>query len=314
MRLKTIKFELWWQGFEVGTPEAQEYMAEKLEKAFADFGVTPSGSHDPWDVADHVAQQLRGGKIRHALLRLLLRRVGRDTNGLVTGLHTLTVFALGGEPMWDDSDVGADDADELSPRQAVTKLMGLDRASTDETDDGTRLIPEPLDIPEFLGELRSYGMFEFSKHPETVRSASPVEMEQARRDAQPFCEDLPTIVRALEVGTRADFAGLGIISVLYQTSVSFFRLIVIIAMLLIRRAIGGDGIEQVNETFRSQVKKLEAFLILRDRFPQYSKYFKLVEYEEQWKILPVDLVAKMKTDINAYLDANPEIKDTLLNS
>jgi hypothetical protein len=311
-RLDTIRFELWWRGIPVNADPVRTYMAAMLRKRLGNFGTTRSGSTDPLDVADEMANDLRTQKIRHAVLRLLLRRVAGDVDIAISGLYALTVFTLGGDPVWDDSSRYADlpDADLPTPSEALGKLFGFERAYLDVAPDGTRLLDEPIDVRELLIQLRDVGALDIRNAGSVIDSASLEDLARARDDAYVFAETMPIAARAAEKAFGRDFAGLGIFTILYRIASRYFRVIVLFMMLHLNRT-EREGIRQINATLTIERDRFEAYLAILDRFPQYAKYYR-VDQEEQLAKASPGFVDKMRLEVQAFIDDNPSIKNALL--
>ncbi len=310
MDLDTLAFELWWRGFPVDFATARAFIVKSIESRLGGFGVTRSGSRDPQDVADEVVRELRSKKLRNALLRLILRRVGRDFEAFITGTYALVIFVLGGDPPWDDTGSGAADEDRPTPREAVEQLLGFQRAMTDAAPDGSRLIEEPVDVRAMLTELRDSGAVDLRDPSAPIRKATVETLGQARNDAAVFTEVFPIAVRATEIAYKQDFAGLGIFTILDRIANRYFRIVALLAMLTLRKGLGGEGIDQVNKTLQLLQKSFEAYLAVMDRFPQYKKYYR-VDQEVQLSRASDEFVAKMRDEVAAFLDDNPDIKIAL---
>jgi hypothetical protein len=311
MRLKTIRYELWWHGIDAELPAARELMVRTIEERLGGFGVTRAGSTDPLYVADEVASDLRASwPPRNMIFRLVVRRVGRDYDDVVAGIYALVVFALGGESPWDDDDAEADDQHNLSPRTAVTRLLGFQKAASDALPDGQQLLDEEPNVQELLIELRDAGGFDFRNPAASLRAATDNELAQARTDAHAFGETLPIAARAIEHRFGRDFAGLGIFTVLQRLSERSLRITATLMVLVVRRALGGDGIEQVAKTLQTLRSTFEAYLTIVVHFPQYARFFK-ADGDEQLQLCPEQVVSRMREDIQQYLDENPEIKKAL---
>jgi hypothetical protein len=308
-----VAFELWWQGVDVDVEDARGYLVKELGRRIGKFGVTRSGSRDPFDVADEIVTELRSKPLRSALVRLLSRRVGRDLNTFIDGIYALIVFFLGGEPAWDDSGTYADiaEAGRPSPAEALVRLFGYDRAASDTAPDGSRLIEGPVDVRAMLSEVRDLTGGDVRKVPDAVADASAAELDQARDDAYVFAEAMPIAAEAFQRAYRRDFAGFGIFTILYRITERYFRIVVTIAMLLIRKRLTGQKIDELNDALRSSRDACQAYISITDSFPQYAKYWR-VDHEEQVARLSEDFVTRMHEDLEVFLDSNPEIRNALI--
>ena len=307
-----VAFELWWQGVDVDVEEARGYVLKELRRRIGKFGVTRSGSRDPFDVADEIVTDLRSNPLRSALARLLLRRVGRDLDTFMDGIWALTVFFLGEEPPWDDSSayVKVAGAGRPTPADALAAMFGYNRAASDAAPSGERLIDGPVDVRAMLAEVRDLTDGDVRNVPESVANASAAELEQARGDAFVFAEVMPVAAEAFQRAYSRDFAGFGIFTILYRITERYFRIIALIAMLLIRRSLGGEGIDELKDVLRDNRNLCRAYVTITDDLPQYAKYWR-VDHEEQIAQLPAEFVTKMQEDLESYLNRRPEIRDAL---
>lgn len=307
-----VAFELWWQGVDVDVEEAQGYVLKELRRRIGKFGVTRSGSRDPFDVADEIVTDLRSNPLRSALARLLLRRVGRDLDTFMDGIWALTVFFLGEEPPWDDSStyVKVAGAGRPTPADALAAMFGYNRAASDAAPSGERLIEAPVDVRAMLAEVRDLTGGDVRNVPESVANASAAELEQARGDAFVFAEVMPVAAEAFQRAYSRDFAGFGIFTILYRITERYFRIIALIGMLLIRRSLGGEGIDELKDVLRDNRNLCRAYVKITDDLPQYAKYWR-VDHEEQIAQLPAEFVTKMQEDLESYLNRRPEISDAL---
>jgi len=302
----------WWHGIDAELPAARDFMVRTIQQRLGGFGVTRAGSTDPFDVADEVASDLQASwPPRYLIFRLIARRVGRDYDDIVAGVYALVVFALGGESPWDNDEAQAADQHKLSPRQAVTGLLGFQKAASDALPDGQQLLEEEPDAKELLIELNDAGGFDFRDPAASLRQATDSELAQARTDAHAFGETLPIAARAIEHRFGRDFAGLGIFTVLQRLSERYLRITATLMVLVVRRALGGDGIDQVAETLEALRSTFEAYLKVVDHFPQYAEYFK-VDGNDKLQLCSKQFISKMTADIQQYLDENPEIAQALV--
>jgi hypothetical protein len=310
--LETLRFELWWRGLPVDVEPVRQYMAAMLRKRLGKFGVTRSGSTNPLDVADEMANDLRTQKIRHALLRLILARVAGDLDTAIAGLYAVVLFTLGAEPVWGDvgSDADAPDAGLPTPREAVTKLFGFERAYLDVAPDGTRLLDEPVDVLELLVRLRDAGALDILNAGSTIENASADELATARDNASVFADTMPIAARAAEKAFGRDFAGLGLFTVVYRIANRYFRVITLFMMLHLNKA-EQEGIRQINATLTIERDRFESYLAILDRFPQYAKYYR-VDQEKQLARASQEFIDRMRLEVQAFIDDNPSIKNALV--
>jgi hypothetical protein len=311
MRLRTLRFELWRCGIDSELPNARDYMIRRIEQRFDGFGTTRSRSTDPLDVADEAINDLRSSRIYNPLLRLVLHRVGGDLDGFCMGAHSLIVCLLGGEDAsWEDDQAGAPDELDLSPGRAIVKMTGFERAATDMLPDGTRLMDEEPDVRDLLTQLRRAGGVDFRRPSTTLAEATPEELTQARVDASVFAEVLPLAARVAQHAYGRDFAGLGIFTVLHRLSNRYFFVLLTLWLLVVRRALGGEGIDMINQVLRAEWSRFKAYLSVIDAFPQYARYLK-ADQETQLANCSDAFRARMRTEINAFLEQHPEIEQAL---
>jgi hypothetical protein len=238
--------------------------------------------------------------------------VGRDLNTFIDGIYALIVFFLGGEPAWDDSSAYADVAEKgrLSPAEALVRLFGYDRAASDASPTGSRLIEGPVDVRAMLSEVRDLTGGDVRKLPEAVGEASGAELDRARDDAYVFADVMPIAAEAFQRAYSRDFAGFGIFTIIYKITERYFRIVAIIAMLLIRKHLGGEGIDELNEALQANRDACQAYISITDAFPQYAKYWR-VDHEEQQAKLSDKFCANMQEELESYLDRNPAIRNAL---
>jgi hypothetical protein len=223
------------------------------------------------------------------------------------------VFFLGGEPAWDDSSAYAAVAERgrPSPADALVSMFGYDRAASDASPTGSRLLEGPVDVRAMLSEVRDLTGGDVRKLPDAVTEASAAELDRARDDAYLFAEVMPIAAEAFERAYRRDFAGFGIVTIIYKSKERYFRIVATIAMLLIRKRLGGEGIDELNETLRANRDVCRAYISITDAFPQYAKYWR-ADHEEQVAKLTDESRSKMQEELESYLDRNPTIRDALI--
>src|SRR5262249_26275231 len=129
-------------------------------------------------------------------------------------------------------------------------------------------------------------------------------------DAHAFGETLPIVIKAIEHRFGRDFVGLGIFTTLQRLSERYLRISATLMVLVVRHALGGEGIDQVAQTLEGLRTTFEAYLAVVDRFPQYASYFK-VDGDETLRLCSDEFISKMRADIQQYMHENPEIKKAL---
>ena len=309
--LDTLGFELWWRGFPVDVEKVRAYLTSELSRRLGGLGGRRRRSEDPNEVALRIVEELRRHpKARHRVLKLLLRRVGGNLDAVADGLYALILFFLGEEPEWDyTAPAGAPDADQPSPREALVKLFGFDRAVSDAGPDGTPLLEEPLDLRQLLSELRELTGGDVRRLWLPIQSALRPALEQARNDAFPFAHAMPVIAQAAERAAGRDFAGFGIFTAIYRARERYFRMLALLTMLVLRPTYA-KGIAEINQVLKAEENRSRAYLAVVEALPQYRKYLRFNQ-EEAIATLPDHFRSKMQNDIESFLRDNPEIENAL---
>jgi hypothetical protein len=302
-----LGFELWWRGFPVADP--RPYVAAVLDAATKD-AFAPGA--DPYSTADQL-EELKTKTPRNTVYPLLAGRAGGDVDALISGLYAIVLLLFGVEPAWESTSalVGAEDRDEVSPRAAAEQVLGFERAASDEAPGGVRLLDEPIEIPGFFRELLGEEGFDARNLSKSVREAPDEELALALDDARAFSDDLVEFATAAEEAFGNDFAGLGFFTLQRREKENrFFRAGCVLSLLLLRRALGGTGIDQIKEDLSSNLVEFRAYNAVVDAFPEYAKYLR---HDQQSRLATADpeLIAKMRTDVAQFLAAHPELATAL---
>jgi hypothetical protein len=252
----------------------------------------------------------------HAPVSSPSNRVGGDDEALLAGMYAMVILLLGGSPGWDSTAelVDADDRDEMSPADAAQRLLGFDRAAADEAPGGQKLLDEPVDISEFFSQLLGTGRIDPRDLAETTRGASDDELQLALDDAHAFADDFVENARAAQRRFGDDFAGLGIFTVRRKEKEErFFRAGCVLMLLTVRRALGGEGVEQIKLSLKQTTPQARAYNAIIDAFPAYAAYYRQ-DQDEMLAAADPDFIAQMRDDVAKFIAAHPDIEAALRTS
>ena len=300
-----LGFELWWSGFSVD--DARSFIASVLDHGAGDPLAQAPG---PYEAADRLERKLRAKRPRGTLYPLLAERVGGDTDALIAGMYALMLLLLGESPVLEStaSLADAEDRGEVSPGQALERLFGFHRAGQDEAPDGTKLLSEPIDIPAAFQQLAQAEVFDGDALSTPIHKASDTELALARDDALAFADDFAEFARATEQAYGSDFAGFGIFTLPRKDGEKrFFRAACVLGMLVLRRMLGGAGIDTVKGTIRREIGKARAYNAIVDAFPEYAVYLRH-DQEEAISNASPEFVEEMHAKIKTFMAAHPEIE------
>jgi hypothetical protein len=310
-KLDVIAFEVWWQGSRFHSSAARDALVKNIRSIWKPFRKLSAEHKDPFDAADAVySQALEEENSRSALARLMVRRVGRDEQALLSAIYTLVAHALGGNPSWDTADnSGAADNQDPTPAEALAAIMGFDRAFRDTISGIGAWLPGPVDIPALLSQLDEVGGFDEQQWVSTIRAVSDGELETARARARALAVDLPVAVRALQhYMSSPDFAGFEFFALARTEREALqWRVGLVAAFLLFRSIAQDDAMNGVMDEIGKASRKCREYIAVLEAFPHYAIYFRH-DKDKQLAGVSEEFSDMMFREVHDFLAGHPDLK------
>lgn len=310
-RLDRLAFKLWWDGHGIEPTVIRPILAALIDQFIEPIRAVRRQHPDPFDAADAAVTKARQSQGRSPAFRLLRSRVGGNDGYLDTAMHTFFLLAFGGEPQWDNEHDDPAAVDEPSVRDLIGRAMSFDHARTDRIAGGEPWLAEVPDVARDLSFLRDAGIFDVDDPARLILEASDTALDQARRDAVLFCDQLTVIVEAAEIIFGRDIAGLGSLSTMGKgRDGDQFRAYFVRYCLLLRDLVPEGSIEQIAAVTEAAVVVARGVVDLRAAFPKLKPYLK-GDSRARLAKLPTDTRQRVFTRVTTFIDSRPHLSAAL---
>lgn len=307
-RLDELVVAAWWDGCWVEAHALRDALRAPLERLSAETRGARGGEEDPYEAADLVIASIGAADGPPSQALTLIRRRLPGRADMLDLLWTFVVLGLGGEAPWEQEDRSLPDP-APGALSLMAKVMGVERAMSDDPTGSGPWLPANFDLAQFLVELRDAGGFDLEDAARPIREASEEQLARAREDARLLSGPLALIGTALEGLLGEDVAGLGSLSAL-QSQTIWATATLVRAVLLLRPLAGDEVFLAIAQLVDTVHARFAAIAALRAALPQHSEVLRY-DHAERLAALPPAEAADVRADVARFLAERPDVARAL---
>jgi hypothetical protein len=303
-RYDELRLNVWWDGYWVEPSKLRATLSALLDDAVGDIRVLRRQHPDPFDAADAlIAEARRQGEGEHPFFKLVLKRLGGDTEDLWSVVHAVFLLAFGGEPEWDPHDPNEETP---SLRLLVGQAMGLERATSDRPYNAAPWLPQLPDVASDLRQLRDAGLFEVEHPGRRIIEADDDRLEQARTDAVLFVDTLGVIAEAAEILLRRDIGGLGTFVSARRGNRHYLRASLVRACLIFRELLPAENFDTIAAAAPRAALIARGIVDFTTRYRGYRRYLKN-DLLVRLSAMPAEARDQFHKTAREFVNSRPEL-------
>lgn len=251
-RLKRLIVDLWWDGHWVDRDALRRALADAHSKLLHEVEELRHNAPDAVTAAEDLVERITASHHSDPLFSHVRRRLKGDNDALLSVFSTLTHYAFGEEPPWENTYGGP--GGEASPRETFEQAIGVTRAQSDQLPGGNPLLPKTLDTPAEMNRLAGARAFDMSGLAELVTEATDDDLDRARDDGR-MLEGLGTVASAGEELLGRDFAGFATLKQLAPDG-AVSREQLVSMSLVMRRVVPSERFEELRPAVANAAKQV----------------------------------------------------------